>query len=107
MKVNWIFLSCLDRRRFSGHEMAHGSKLGMGLCSVFAKTGIKTSCPAESTDQSGTGIAKNQQNAVLGFQMLGPKDIGYAKNKLNRDELYLELNVDIPFQQVGRTLKRW
>jgi hypothetical protein len=39
--------------------------------------------------------------------MLGPKDIGYAKNKLNRDELYLELNVDIPFQQVGRTLKRW
>ena len=44
-------------------------------------------------------LQENQQNPALDFQIVGAKDIGYGKDKLNRDELYLGLNVDIPLQQ--------
>lgn len=42
---------------------------------------------------------ENQRNPALDLQVMGAKDIGYSKAKINRDELYLGLNVDIPLQQ--------
>lgn len=42
---------------------------------------------------------ENQRNPALDFQVMAAKDIGYGKSTLNRDELYLGLNVDIPLQQ--------
>lgn len=56
---------------------------------------------ALQSQQTETELAfqENQQNPALDFQVMGAKDIGYGKDKLNRDELYLGLNVDIPLQQ--------
>lgn len=44
-------------------------------------------------------LQENQQNPALDFQVVGASDIGQSPYKLNRDELYLGLNVDIPLQQ--------
>ena len=44
-------------------------------------------------------LQENQRNPALDFQVVGAKDVGYGKDKLNRDELYLGLNVEIPLQQ--------
>lgn len=44
-------------------------------------------------------LQNNQRNPAVDFSVMGASDIGYAKDKLNRDELYLGLNVDIPLQQ--------
>ena len=56
---------------------------------------------ALQSQQTETELAlqENQQNPALDIQVMGAKDIGYGKDKLNRDELYLGLNVDIPLQQ--------
>lgn len=56
---------------------------------------------ALQSQQTETELAfqENQQNPAVDFQVMGAKDIGYGKEKLNRDELYLGLNVDIPLQQ--------
>lgn len=56
---------------------------------------------ALQSQQTETELAlqENQQNPALDFQVMGAKDIGYGKSTLNRDELYLGLNVDIPLQQ--------
>jgi outer membrane protein TolC len=56
---------------------------------------------ALQSQQTETELAlqENQQNPAVDFQVMGAKDIGYGKDKLNRDELYLGLNVDIPLQQ--------
>jgi len=42
---------------------------------------------------------ENQRNPALDLQVMGAKDIGYSNTKINRDELYVGLNVDIPLQQ--------
>lgn len=42
---------------------------------------------------------ENQRNPALDLQVIGAKDIGYSEAKINRNELYLGLNVDIPLQQ--------
>lgn len=56
---------------------------------------------ALQSQQTETELAlqENQQNPALDVQVMGAKDIGYGKDKLNRDELYLGLNVDISLQQ--------
>ena len=56
---------------------------------------------ALQSQQSETELAfqENQRNPALDLQVIGAKDIGYSKAKINRDELYLGLNVDIPLQQ--------
>jgi outer membrane protein TolC len=53
------------------------------------------------SEQTETELAlqENQRNPALDFQVMGAKDIGYGKDKLNRNELYLGLNVEIPLQQ--------
>lgn len=53
------------------------------------------------SQQTETELAfqKNQKNPALDFQVMSSKDIGYSKDKLNRNELYLGFNVDIPLQQ--------
>ena len=53
------------------------------------------------SQQSETELAlqNNQRSPGLDFSVMGASDIGYAKDKLNRDELYLGLNIDIPLQQ--------
>ncbi len=56
---------------------------------------------ALQSQQTETELAlqENQQNPALDFQVMGAKDFGYGKSTLNRNELYLGLNVDIPLQQ--------
>jgi len=56
---------------------------------------------ALQSQQTETELAfqENQRNPALDLQVIGAKDIGYSKAKINRDELYLGLNVDIPLQQ--------
>lgn len=56
---------------------------------------------ALQSQQTETELAfqENQRNPALDFQVMGAKDIGYGKDKLNRNELYLGLNVEIPLQQ--------
>jgi outer membrane protein TolC len=56
---------------------------------------------ALQSQQTETELAlqENQQNPGVDLQVMGSKDMGYGKNKLNRDELYVGLNVDIPLQQ--------
>lgn len=44
-------------------------------------------------------LQKNQQAPGVDFSVMGAVDSGKGKNGLNRDELYLGLNVDIPLQQ--------
>jgi len=44
-------------------------------------------------------LQENQRNPALDLQVIGAKDYGYSQKKINRDELYLGLNVDIPLQQ--------
>lgn len=44
-------------------------------------------------------LQENQRNPALDLQVMGAKDFGYSKDKINRDELYVGLNVDIPLQQ--------
>lgn len=42
---------------------------------------------------------ENQRAPGVDVSVMGAKDIGYGKEKLNRDELYLGLNIDIPLQR--------
>lgn len=51
--------------------------------------------------QTETEIAlqANQKAPGVDFSVMGAKDVGYSDNKVNRNELYLGLNVDIPLQQ--------
>lgn len=44
-------------------------------------------------------LQQNQRSPGVDFSVMGAKDIGYSSQKINRDELYLGLNVDIPLQQ--------
>ncbi|WP_150050771.1 MULTISPECIES: TolC family protein [Methylomonas] len=44
-------------------------------------------------------LQDNQRAPGIDLSVLGAKDIGDGKYKLNRDELYVGLNVDIPLQQ--------
>lgn len=44
-------------------------------------------------------LQRNQQAPGLDFSVMGARDIGPGKDKLNREELYLGLNVDIPLQR--------
>lgn len=44
-------------------------------------------------------LQENQQNPALDFLVIGAKDIGESNVKLNRNELYLGLNIEIPLQQ--------
>lgn len=44
-------------------------------------------------------LQNNQRNPAIDLSVMGAKDIGYGKEKLNRDELYLGVNIDIPLQQ--------
>lgn len=62
---------------------------------------------ALQSQQTETELAlqENQQNPGVDLQVMGSKDMGYGKNKLNRDELYVGLNVDIPLQQ--RVARGW
>ncbi|MDD2762025.1 MAG: TolC family protein [Methylomonas sp.] len=41
----------------------------------------------------------NQRAPGVDLTVVGAKDAGYGKEKLNRDELYLGLNIDIPLQR--------
>lgn len=41
----------------------------------------------------------NQRAPGVDVSVMGAKDMGYSSQKINRDELYLGLNVDIPLQQ--------
>lgn len=41
----------------------------------------------------------NQRAPGVDVSVMGAKDIGAGKDKLNRDELYVGLNVDIPLQR--------
>ena len=42
---------------------------------------------------------ENQRAPGVDVSVIGAKDIGYGKASLNRDELYLGLNIDIPLQR--------
>ncbi|AEG01633.1 TolC family protein [Methylomonas methanica] len=44
-------------------------------------------------------LQQNQRAPGVDFSVMGAKDVGYSSQKINRDELYLGLNVDIPLQQ--------
>lgn len=44
-------------------------------------------------------LQTDQRNPGVDLSVIGAKDIGYSKNKPNRDELYIGLNFDIPLQQ--------
>ena len=44
-------------------------------------------------------LQNNQKAPGVDFSVMAAKDVGYSANKINRDELYLGLNVDIPLQQ--------
>ncbi|MCQ8103645.1 TolC family protein [Methylomonas sp. SURF-2] len=44
-------------------------------------------------------LQENQRAPGVDFSVMGAKDLGYSSQKINRDELYLGLNVDIPLQQ--------
>jgi len=44
-------------------------------------------------------LQDNQRAPGVDFSVMGAKDLGYSSQKINRDELYLGLNVDIPLQQ--------
>lgn len=56
---------------------------------------------ALQSQQTETELAfqENQRNPALDLRVIGAKDFGYSKTKINRDELYIGLNVDIPLQQ--------
>ena len=56
---------------------------------------------ALQSQQTETELAlqQNQQNPALDLQVIGAQDIGQSQGKLNREELYVGLNVDIPLQQ--------
>lgn len=59
--------------------------------------------------QAEIAFQENQQNPVVDLSVMGAKDIGNdsnSKNKPNRDELYVGLNMEIPLQRnaaLGRT----
>lgn len=44
-------------------------------------------------------LQNNQLSPGVDLQVMGAKDIGYSNQKINRDELYLGLKLDIPLQQ--------
>ncbi|MCK9606326.1 MAG: TolC family protein [Methylomonas sp.] len=44
-------------------------------------------------------LQNNQRAPGVDVSVMGAKDMGYSNQKINRDELYLGLNVDIPLQQ--------
>jgi outer membrane protein TolC len=44
-------------------------------------------------------LQRNQQAPGVDFSVMGARDIGPGKDKLNREELYLGLNIDIPLQR--------
>lgn len=44
-------------------------------------------------------LQRNQQAPGVDVSVMGARDIGPGKDKLNREELYLGLNIDIPLQR--------
>jgi cobalt-zinc-cadmium efflux system outer membrane protein len=44
-------------------------------------------------------LQNNQRAPGVDLSVVGAQDMGQSKDKLNRDELYIGLNVDIPLQQ--------
>jgi outer membrane protein TolC len=44
-------------------------------------------------------LQNNQKAPGVDLSVMGAKDVGYTSQKINRDELYVGLNVDIPLQQ--------
>jgi outer membrane protein TolC len=44
-------------------------------------------------------LQNNQRGPGVDFSVMAAKDMGNGNNKLNRDELYMGLNVEIPLQQ--------
>lgn len=44
-------------------------------------------------------LQQNQRAPGIDLSVMGARDIGYGKEKLNRDELYVGLNIDIPLQR--------
>lgn len=44
-------------------------------------------------------LQQNQRAPGVDFSVMGAKDVGSSNKSINRDELYLGLNVDIPLQQ--------
>lgn len=44
-------------------------------------------------------LHQNQRNPAIDFTLSAANDIGSSKDKLNRNELYVGLNIDIPLQQ--------
>lgn len=44
-------------------------------------------------------LQQNQRAPGVDLSVMGARDIGYGKEKLNRDELYVGLNIDIPLQR--------
>ena len=44
-------------------------------------------------------LHQNQRNPAIDFTLSAANDIGNSKEKLNRNELYVGLNIDIPLQQ--------
>jgi cobalt-zinc-cadmium efflux system outer membrane protein len=44
-------------------------------------------------------LQNNQRAPGVDLSVVGAQDIGQSKDKINRDELYIGLNVDIPLQQ--------
>lgn len=44
-------------------------------------------------------LQNNQRAPGVDVSIMGAKDLGYSSQKINRNELYMGLNVDIPLQQ--------
>ncbi len=44
-------------------------------------------------------LQNNQKAPGVDLSVMGAKDVGYSSKSINRDELYVGLNVDIPLQQ--------
>lgn len=44
-------------------------------------------------------LQNNQRAPGVDVSIMGAKDLGYSSQKINRDELYMGLNIDIPLQQ--------
>lgn len=85
---------------FPEHEPAIEASMDQALATAHAQRPELKRLQLQS-QQSETELAlqENQRNPALDLQVIGSQDLGYSKNKINRDELYLGLNVDIPLQQ--------
>jgi outer membrane protein TolC len=49
--------------------------------------------------QTELDLQQNQRAPGVDVSVMGAQDIGYGKDKLNREELYVGLNLDIPLQR--------